>query len=219
MTHEIMNSIAPISSLADTLQALLEDYRSAPESYPIEVEDLQSGIASINNRSKGLMKFAKTYRSLHKVTHLNLHRVKVKELFDNIKNLMQPSFREKELKLDFVLESADMEIEIDSYLIEQVLLNLLLNALDAVQSVTHARVVIYAKRNLQQETILRVTDNGTGIPPEILDSIFVPFFTTKKNGSGIGLSLCKQIMMLHKGKIHVNSVPGKGSAISLVFSK
>ena len=217
MTHEIMNSIAPISSLADTLQTHLQQYQNEPEKNLLEPEDLLSGITSIKKRSEGLMKFAKTYRSLNKVTNLNLQRVKVKELFDNIQNLMQPTLKEKDLKVDFVLESADMEVEIDNYLIEQVLINLLLNAMDAVKNIPDAQISISAGRNLQRETMLRVSDNGTGIPTEILDSIFVPFFTTKKNGSGIGLSLCKQIMMLHKGKILVNSVEGKGSAVSLVF--
>ena len=217
MTHEIMNSIAPISSLADTLQSHIRQHQNDPENHQLEIEDLHSGISSITKRSEGLMKFAKTYRSLNKVTHLNLQKVSLNELFGNIQNLMQPSLREKDLKVDFNLESADMEIEIDSYLIEQVLINLLLNAMDAVKTIPDAKISISAKRNLQGETVLRVTDNGTGIPAEISDSIFVPFFTTRKNGSGIGLSLCKQIMMLHKGKILVNSEEGKGSVISLIF--
>lgn len=217
MTHEIMNSIAPISSLADTLQAHIQSHQKNPEKHLLDIEDLHSGISSIKKRSEGLMKFAKTYRSLNKVTHLNLQKVQVKELFANIQNLMQPSLREKDLQVEFVLESADMDIEIDGYLIEQVLINLLLNAMDAVKAVPDAKISISAKRNLQGETVLRVTDNGTGIPAEISDSIFVPFFTTKKNGSGIGLSLCKQIMMLHKGKILVNSEVGQGSVVSLVF--
>lgn len=217
MTHEIMNSIAPISSLADTLQTHLQQYRNDPDKNLLEPEDLLSGITSIKKRSEGLMKFAKTYRSLNKVTSLNLQRVKVKELFDNIQNLMQPSLKEKNINVDFILESAEMEIEIDSYLVEQVLINLLLNAMDAVKNNPDPQISLSAGRNLQRETMLRVTDNGTGIPTEIFESIFVPFFTTKKNGSGIGLSLCKQIMMLHKGKIMVNSVEGKGSVISLVF--
>jgi nitrogen fixation/metabolism regulation signal transduction histidine kinase len=217
MTHEIMNSIAPISSLADTLQAHIQHHLKEPEKNLLEVEDIYSGISSIKKRSEGLMKFAKTYRSLNKVTHLNLQKVQVRELFENINNLMQPSLSEKDLKVDFVLESADMEIEIDSYLIEQVLINLLLNAMDAVKAVPNAVISISAKRNLQGEVVLRVNDNGRGIPAEISDSIFVPFFTTKKNGSGIGLSLCKQIMMLHKGKIQVHSEEGKGSVVSLVF--
>lgn len=217
MTHEIMNSIAPISSLADTLQTHIQQYQKEPENHQLEVEDLNSGISSIKKRSEGLMKFAKTYRSLNKVTQLNLQRVNLNELFGNLRNLMQPSMAEKDLKADFVLESANMEIEIDSYLIEQVLINLLLNAMDAVKNVPAPRISISAKRNLQRETVVRVSDNGTGIPAEILENVFVPFFTTKKNGSGIGLSLCKQIMMLHKGKIQIHSVEGEGSVASLIF--
>ena len=125
----------------------------------------------------------------------------------------------KDIRLEFELTNEDLQIEIDSYLIEQVLINLILNAIDACRHLsTSGRVTISAKKDRSHRPFIRVTDNGTGIPEEIRETIFVPFFTTKKTGSGIGLSLCKQIMMLHKGKIQVYSEEGKGTAISLFFS-
>ena len=216
MTHEIMNSIAPISSLADTLQCQIRNSANNPEQYKLDMEDLDAGISSIKSRSEGLMKFAKTYRSLNKITQLNLEKVYVKELFQNIQYLMQPSLGDKHIKIEFQ-QDPDLQIEIDSYLIEQVLINLILNAIDACENAVEGRILVSAKKDFEQNTLIRVIDNGSGIPSEITDSIFIPFFTTKKNGSGIGLSLCKQIMMLHKGKIQITSEEGKGTAITLVF--
>jgi len=110
-------------------------------------------------------------------------------------------------------------VEIDSYLIEQVLINLILNSIDACKEKENALILISAKKDGELNTILRVQDNGKGIPAEIIDSIFVPFFTTKKNGSGIGLSLCKQIMLLHKGRIQLHSEENKGTSVSLIFQE
>lgn len=217
MTHEIMNSIAPISSLADTLQQQIKLSSENPSEFEVDMEDMEAGITSIKQRSEGLMKFAKTYRSLNKITHLNLEKVLVTELFQNIHHLMQPSLNDKRIHIDFSQDSADLEIEIDTYLIEQVLINLILNAIDACLEVAEPEIRVVAKKGMGGIVLIRIEDNGTGIPEEISDSIFVPFFTTKKNGSGIGLSLCKQIMMLHKGKIQLNSAQGKGTVVSLTF--
>lgn len=215
MTHEIMNSIAPISSLADTLQTHVRNAARNPEENTLELEDLDAGITSIKKRSEGLMKFATTYRSLNKVTQLNKEKVLVRELFLNIQHLMQPSIQNK-IDIKYQIENPDLDIEIDSYLIEQVLINLILNSIDACKQKDDAQILITAKKDAGNP-ILRVQDNGTGIPAEITDSIFVPFFTTKKNGSGIGLSLCKQIMLLHKGRIQLHSEENKGTVVSLIF--
>ncbi len=217
MTHEIMNSVAPISSLADTLHTQVHNAVHNPKEHSLELEDLEAGINSIKKRSEGLMKFATTYRSLNKVTQLNKEKVLVRELFMNIQYLMQPSIQNTNISISFQLENQEMEVEMDCYLIEQVLINLILNSIDACKPKKEAKIVISANKDAGVNTILRVQDNGSGIPEEITDSIFVPFFTTKKNGSGIGLSLCKQIMLLHKGKIHLHSEENKGTVVSLFF--
>jgi signal transduction histidine kinase len=217
MTHEIMNSIAPISSLADTLQRNIQFTIENPEENPLELEDLNAGIKTIKTRSQGLLKFAKTYRSLSKVTHLNLQIVEVSELFQNIELLMAPSIQAKNIEIDFSVTSKRLALEIDVHLIEQVLINLILNARDACQHAENPLIQVKASQNQHRQTVIKVYDNGVGISKEIMENIFVPFFTSKATGSGIGLSLCKQIMLLHKGKILVNSKEGEGTVFSLIF--
>ncbi len=217
MTHEIMNSIAPISSLADTLQRNLQLALDYPEKDELELEDLNSGIKTIKNRSEGLLKFAKTYRSLSKITHLNLQKTKVSDLFKSIQLLMEPSIKAKNIAVDFNIISPKLELDIDAHLIEQVLINLILNAIDACKEQADAKIKIQASLTPNRNIIIKVFDNGSGIPHDIMESIFIPFFTSKAAGSGIGLSLCKQIMLLHKGKILVNSKEGVGTVFSLVF--
>jgi signal transduction histidine kinase len=217
MTHEIMNSITPISSLADTLQKNIQVAIEQPDESHLELEDLNYGIKTIKNRSEGLLQFAKTYRSLSKVTHLNLQRVKVSELFDNIQRLMEPSIKAKNIAIEFSITSPKLELDIDTHLVEQVLINLVLNAVDACKNQDHAEIKVLASQNPNRAIVIKVFDNGSGIPQDILENIFVPFFTSKATGSGIGLSLCKQIMLLHKGRIIVKSIEGEGSVFSLVF--
>ncbi len=217
MTHEIMNSIAPISSLAETLQDKVQLSIKDPIKHQLEMNDLDIGIESIKKRSEGLLKFAKTYRSLNKITKLNLSKIYVSGLFENIKILMQPSLESKNIELNFEIDNPDLQIEIDTYLIEQVLINLILNSVEACKEIKNPKITLSAQKNIEGNSIITITDNGKGIPNEIIDDIFVPFFSTKKNGSGIGLSLCKQIVLLHNGKIQIKSIEGKGTKISLVF--
>ena len=217
MTHEIMNSITPISSLADTLQQNLQLAIEQPKDKNLELEDLNAGIKTIKNRSEGLLKFAKTYRSLSKVTHLNLQRVRISDLFENIKLLMAPSIESKNIAIKFNVIGSKLELDIDTHLIEQVLINLLLNAVDACKHKQDAKIKVEASLNTNRDIVIKVYDNGSGIPQDILENIFIPFFTSKATGSGIGLSLCKQIMLLHKGKIIVKSIENGGTVFSLVF--
>lgn len=215
MTHEIMNSIAPITSLAETLQHNIQHSLKQPEA--LDLEDINSGLNSIKRRSEGLMKFAKTYRSLNKVTHVNKTKIKISDLFGSILELMKPSLEDKEVSLTFELNDPNLIFEVDSYLIEQVLINLILNAIDATEKVSNPQVLITASLSHKGTGQIKVMDNGSGIPTEIMDSIFVPFFSTKKTGSGIGLSLCKQIMLLHGGKIQLISTEREGTTVSLLF--
>jgi signal transduction histidine kinase len=216
MTHEIMNSVAPISSLADTLRRSLDAALEENKQEPGEWEDLELGLDTIKRRSEGLLKFAESYRSLNKITQLNLQRMPVSSLFANLTTLMSPTLEQKNIQLDTILKEPQLEITADPNLLEQVLINLLVNAIDAVKEVPQPLISLsaYSENN---KVYIRVADNGPGIDAEILDKIFIPFFSTKKSGSGIGLSLCKQIMLLHKGSIHVNSVPGKGTAFVLTL--
>jgi signal transduction histidine kinase len=163
------------------------------------------------------LKFAETYRNLNKITTLNLKRVHVRELFANLHQLMQPTFEQKNIELEIILREPELSFEADPNLIEQVLINLIVNAMEAVKDQPAPRIVLSADSINAKRIVIKVGDNGTGMPEELLEKIFIPFFSTKKTGSGIGLSLCKQIVMLHKGNIQVQSVEGNGTVFSLVF--
>lgn len=217
MTHEIMNSIAPISSLADTLQSKVQLAIKDPVAHQLEMNDLDIGIESIKSRSEGLLKFAKTYRSLSKITKLNLEEVSVRSFFENITILMKPSLQAKSIEFDVVLDKSDLKIKADVHLIEQVLINLILNAVDACKNKEFPKITLLAKNNIDNTITIQVIDNGVGISEEIIEDVFVPFFSTKKSGSGIGLSLCQQIIVLHKGKIQINSNEGEGTVMNLIF--
>jgi len=217
MTHEIMNSVAPISSLADTLKHRLQQSVTSLNDDSGSLDDLELGIDTIKRRSEGLLKFAETYRNLNKITTLNLKRVYVRELFGNLLQLMQPTLEQKDIELETILKDTDLQLEVDVNLIEQVLINLVVNAIEAIKDNPAPKIVLSAYVASNFRSVIRIADNGNGMPPELLDKIFVPFFSTKKNGSGIGLSLCKQIMMLHRGNVQVQSVEGEGTAFLLQF--
>ncbi|MGC4035803.1 MAG: ATP-binding protein [Chitinophagaceae bacterium] len=217
LTHEIMNSVAPISSLADTLKHRLQLSVSVLNNESGAVDDLELGIDTIKRRSEGLLKFAETYRSLNKITTLNLTRVYVRDIFENLLQLMLPTLEQKNIEVDTILKDPDLMIECDTSLLEQVMINLLVNAIDAVKEKQEPQITLSAYVAANRKTIIKISDNGNGMPPEVVDKIFIPFFSTKKTGSGIGLSLCKQIMMLHKGNIQVQSEEGIGTAFLLQF--
>ena len=217
MTHEIMNSVAPISSLAETLKNRLQLSVAGINERPDGLDDLELGIDTIKRRSEGLLKFAETYRNLNKITTPNFKKLYVRDLFENLHQLMQPTLLQKRIELEIFLKDPELTVEADPNLVEQVLINLLVNAMEAVKDKSDARIVLSAFASMGNRVVLKVADNGAGMSPEIVDKIFIPFFSTKKSGSGIGLSLCKQIMMLHRGNIQVQSVEGDGSAFMLQF--
>ncbi|HZY39947.1 MAG TPA: HAMP domain-containing sensor histidine kinase [Mucilaginibacter sp.] len=218
MTHEIMNSVAPISSLADTMKNRLQSLKIANSDLGGQLEDLELGIDTIKRRSEGLLKFTESYRSLNKITKLDQTKILVRNLFESLNQLMRPSLEKKQIELEIILRDPTLAIEADHNLIEQVMINLLVNAVEAVKEREHPRITLSAEITSNNKTLVRVADNGMGMPPELQDKIFIPFFSTRKNGSGIGLSLCKQIMLLHKGNILVQSTEGMGSAFILQFS-
>jgi two-component system nitrogen regulation sensor histidine kinase NtrY len=217
MTHEIMNSVAPISSLADTLKNRLQSPEIKNSPVSSQLEDLELGIDTIKRRSEGLLKFTESYRSLNKITRLDLTKILVRNLFETLNSLMRPTFEKKHIELEIILRDPTLAIEADLNLIEQVMINLLVNAVEAVKERNEPRITLSAEVQANNKILVKVGDNGMGMPPELLDKIFIPFFSTRKAGSGIGLSLCKQIMLLHKGNIQVQSTSGIGSAFILQF--
>ena len=218
MTHEIMNSVAPISSLADTLKNRLQSPEIKNSPISSHMEDLELGIDTIKRRSEGLLKFTESYRSLNKITKLDLTKILVRNLFESLNLLMRPTLEKKHIELEIILRDPTLSIEADLNLIEQVMINLLVNAIEAVKDRENPTLTLSAEVLGNNKTLLKVSDNGLGMPPELLDKIFIPFFSTRKSGSGIGLSLCKQIMLLHKGNIQVQSTQGIGATFILQFS-
>src|SRR5690606_3638681 len=163
LTHEIMNSIAPISSLADTLKQRLEQMPQREE-----LEDIRIGVDTIRGRSKGLLKFAGTYRSLNKVERLTLTRVRVADMFENLYQLMEPTLVQKQIELDIILQDTQLRLELDEDLIQQVLINLLMNAIDAVADTASPYISLSALEK-NDRTYIKVQDNGKGIPADLLE--------------------------------------------------
>lgn len=217
MTHEIMNSVAPISSLAETLKSRLKDTKgSNGKSAHDSLEDIELGIDTIKHRSESLMRFAHTYRNLNKITTPNLQKVFVRDLFERLHQLMQPLFEQKNIEMEVILKDPGISLMADASLLEQLLINLLTNAMNAVKERQGPQITLSGSETNDGKITIRVSDNGVGIPQQNLDKIFIPFFSTT-NSSGIGLSLSKQIVMMHHGAIHVQSEPEKGTAFILTF--
>ncbi|WP_426061024.1 sensor histidine kinase [Hymenobacter sp. B1770] len=218
MTHEIMNSVAPIASLADTLRRdLRRELDAAAPPVQALLGDVVEGIGIIQNRSEGLLRFSQVYRDFSTISTPQLTTVYLQELFRSIRGLMTPQLAETSIELLTSVEPVDLCMQADSRLMEQVLINLVLNAAYAVRERPQPRIELRAQQQEDGRVVLDVGDNGTGITPDVLDSIFIPFFTTRRGGTGIGLSLAKQIMHLHKGSIKVQSVPGQGTDFRLEF--
>lgn len=211
LTHEIMNSIGPISSLAETLHDRLEHWEGEQD-----IEDLKLGIFTIKRRSEGLLQFAKSYRLINKVDQPQFSEILVVQLFENIYQLLEPTLIQKNIDVDIIIKNTRMILRADVNLLEQVIINLLLNAIEAVKEEEEPYISLSAietKDHIQ----LKIQDNGAGMSPEIQEQIFTPFFTTKKTGTGVGLTLSKQIMLMHGGNISVDSVEGEGSTFTLQF--
>jgi two-component system, NtrC family, nitrogen regulation sensor histidine kinase NtrY len=218
LTHEIMNSVTPITSLTSTSLKLLQDEEGKPNNVISgeEAEDIYNALNTIEKRSRGLLHFVDVYRSLTLITEPKKQEVKVAELFERIEKLFRNDLLNRKIRLGINLGREDLSVLADPELTEQVLINLLINAVEAVDQISDPLIELNAFEE-GDKVLIQVSDNGSGIPPEIKDKIFVPFFTTKKKGSGIGLSLSRQIMRLHGGSISAR--PGKkaGTVFTLKF--
>lgn len=218
LTHEIMNSVTPVTSLSETMIMMLEDKGQPKHLEDLSeetLEDLRFSLKTIQKRSEGLLHFVEDYRKLTRVKALQLEDVSVKEMLEENVNLLSKEFEKVGVQLRMKAE-ARLNISIDRKLIDQVLINLLTNARHATEGKEGALVELHAYSN-QNQSIIEVKDNGIGIDEVKMDQIFIPFFSTKEHGSGIGLSLSKQIMKKHKGELTVKSQPGEGATFSLVF--
>lgn len=222
LRHEIMNSVTPIASLVTTLNDILAEELiwedGALKLSSDTLQDISEGLETIQSRSKALIKFINTYRSFTNIPIPQFEIVAVQKLFDRISNLMSAEMEKAKIKYSATSAGKNLEMRIDIELIEMVLINLLKNAIEAL-SIQEAerRISLHAYQTYDYRIIIEVTDNGQGIIPEALESIFIPFFTTKSEGSGIGLSWSRQIMQLHKGSLSVNSRVGGPTTFMMRF--
>lgn len=214
LTHEIMNSVAPITSLSGTIDAMLAD---APQPDAQTLDDVRQSVQVIQRRGEGLLAFTETYRSLTRIPPPKFQTVEANDLMEQVAKLFTTQAEENNIKLVTHLNPSGLILEADPYLLEQVIINLVKNAMDALVGRKEAVVHLHVNRNKGGQPLLQIADNGPGIPEDQMEQIFVPFYTTKPTGSGIGLSLSRQIMRMHKGAVEIQSVQGEGTVVSLIF--
>ena len=205
LTHEIMNTLTPVTSLAQTCQGMLDEQQADNE--------IREAISTIARRSAGLMNFVSKYRELLQVPQPHTEDIDVMTAANTVVTLMRDQLEDTDVHVEVIPPS--LQIHADRNLLDQVLLNLVKNAVDALGDTASPEITIKARLDYGR-VLLQVSDNGPGIPASVLDQVFVPFFTTKRDGSGIGLSLSRQIMTAHGGEIAVASKAG-GTMVSLVF--
>lgn len=212
LTHEIMNSVAPITSLSSTMKHIVQQGDLEGE----KRASLEEGLDAIEARSQGLMNFTEAYRALTRVPLPNIKKVAGQNFFQRISSLFLPTLNGSQIKWQMDIPTGQFELLIDPDLMEQVLINLLKNAKEAVNQETGIIIMAFTFSNDKDYSIITVTDNGSGIPEDITEKIFIPFYTTKPEGSGIGLSLTKQIIQSHKGELSFNT-SHEGTSFTLKF--
>ncbi len=217
LTHEIMNSIAPISSLSATLEHMLDPTTPGTGPDRESLDEIRQAIQTINKRSNGLIHFVNTYRNLTTVPKPHISLSRIDNIFNNLETILANDLKKAHINLTKQIDPQDLEISLDEQLIDQVLINLIKNSIYALEGKKDKRINLKGFFNKRGRPCLQVTDNGAGILKEVLDKIFIPFFTTKQQGSGIGLSFSRQILRLHGGTITAQSVPDEGSTFTLTF--
>jgi two-component system nitrogen regulation sensor histidine kinase NtrY len=219
INHEILNSITPIITLTTAIKKRLLKKQDKKAMRKVNEKDIRYALDStdiIEERSRGLINFIDRYRKLTRLVPLQLSSVNIQELFQRIQFLFkeEPGMKGITLKVDYQETDTLMA---DPKMLEQMMINLVKNSMEALENIKDPFIKLDYCLDEEQRKIIRIRDNGTGIEPETLVQVFVPFFTTKEGGSGIGLSLCRQIMRMHKGEIHIDSEPGEGTEVKLRF--
>lgn len=221
LTHEIMNSVTPISSLAATvdgdLKSNIEENKDRYEIEKDDLDDIHRAIQTIQRRSEGLIRFVSDFRNLTRIPIPQMKEVKVNEIFQRVLTLLKHDLDQYSINIVTSVKPAELSLKVDPELIEQVMINIVKNAIQALEEKPEKQIKLSARTDGKSNVTIRIKDNGSGIDEEALNKIFIPFFTTKKNGSGIGLSLSKQIMRQHKGAIKVVSNLDQGTEFSLRF--
>lgn len=212
LSHEIMNSIAPITSLSDTLLTLYEDENVADNDIRMNAVN---GLHVISETSKGLVAFVESYRKFTRIPTPEKELFNVSEFIQRIVILCSAEDNFNSVKIDMTQVPEDLKLYADSNLLGQVMINIVKNAIQALSGRPGALIEVAAYKTDDDRTVFTIKDNGPGIPEELMKQIFVPFFTTKEQGSGIGLSIARQIMRAHGGSIRVHSVPDKETRFTI----
>ncbi len=219
LTHEIMNSVTPIASLASTVNETInfDAQTSQPELSEESKSDIEGALKTIQKRSEGLLHFVEAYRGLTRIPTPDFTNFSVLDLLERVHQLMQTEISKKKIQCKIEVVPKDLELTADSELVEQILINILKNAIQAIDRQPNGKIDLSSKINDRGHIIIQLEDNGPGIPKDVQDNIFIPFFTTKEEGSGIGLSLSRQIMRLHRGSISMQSKPNETTVFTLRF--
>jgi two-component system nitrogen regulation sensor histidine kinase NtrY len=217
LTHEIMNSLTPLGSLTDTILMLLEEDGNQK---PIEkiseqqVADVRSSVMTIRKRSTGILNFVEDYRKLTHIPHPELEEVLARDLFDGVAHFLNGILKDNHIHLVKEISPEDLRLIVDPNLMEQVLINLVTNAIHASSRAVNKRIELRAWMENSRPRIA-VTDYGHGIEHEKMNKIFIPFYSTREGGSGIGLSFSKHVVHLHHGRIKTESIPGEKTTFTL----
>ena len=220
LRHEIMNSVTPVKSLTSTMIRIFSKDGESKNIEQLNQENIDNALASllaIDKRNQGMLKFIESYRNLTNIPKPSFENVNLNDFFDHIKILMSEELKSNNVKSKIIIKPNTLMIETDEKLLSQVLINLIRNAIESMINQEEKVLQIEAYPTNSKQIIISISDNGFGIDNEELNNIFIPFYTTKEKGSGIGLSLCRQIMHLHKGRIRVKSIKGEGSTFTLEF--
>lgn len=220
LTHEIMNSITPVTSLAKTAVDLVDDVKQkVTERTDLvdELNDVSEAVNTVARRGDGLMKFVGSYRKLTRLPPAAKHTIEIQVLFERVSQIASQHWPALGIALIIEVSPATLSAKMDADMVEQLLINLLKNAEQALHNVESGQVYLTAKLNSRGHTVIEVGDNGPGIPEDIADKVFVPFFTTKREGSGVGLALTRQVMLAHGGSVKLDQSHLGGALISLIF--
>lgn len=215
LTHEIMNSATPIASLSQAVNNQFAQANGFNEIDDEDQKDIRKSISTIENRSRGLMRFVNAYKNFSKSPDLNYSEFDINTVFKRIKNLFQPDLEYYGISMA-VLAPDHLKCRADKTLIEQVILNLVKNAIEVLTG-SHDGIITLEAGKVNMANLITISDNGPGIPKELMDKVFIPFFTTKKKGTGVGLSFARKVMKLHGGQILIHSEINNGTRITLQF--
>jgi len=219
-SHEILNSLAPVSSCAQTAKTLVDDAMDrgvADEHLQEDLADIRESLGTVLRRSEGLTRFIQSYRQLSRLPPPNRKSIRLETYFNRLESLVGGELARKKIELSFQHDPPSLAVVADEDMLDQALINLVRNAANALVDTQGARITVNAYTDSKQRTVLEVQDNGPGVPEALAEKIFIPFFTTQSQGTGVGLALVRYIMLSHGGKAVYDRTEQGGAAFRLIF--